>query len=269
MLSATRRADSEFRCSGLHRGTIGAGLIVLIDTFNGGLMISLRRSEERGHVDHGWLNTYHSFSFDTYRDENHMGFRSLRVINDDTVQPGLGFGMHPHRDMEIITYVLEGALEHKDSMGNGSVIRPGDVQRMSAGRGVLHSEFNHSRDEPVHLLQIWILPAEKGINPSYEERTFSRDQKLGRLCLIASPGGADGSVSINQDARLFASILTKEHEISVPLQSGRHLWVHLARGSGRVNDYALTGGDAAAVSEESEIVLAGNDEAEFLVFDLK
>jgi len=231
-------------------------------------MIAVRKSEERGHADHGWLNTFHTFSFNTYRDENWMGFRKLRVLNDDRVAAGQGFGTHPHNDMEIVSYVLEGALEHKDSMGNGSVIRPGDVQRMSAGTGVMHSEFNPSDDEPAHFLQIWIFPDKKGYEPSYEQTAFTREEKLGKLRLIASNDGADGSVSINQDARIYATVLEEGMEVTASVDEGRHMWIHVASGEARLGDVELKAGDGASVSDESEIALTGVDNAEVLVFDL-
>lgn len=231
-------------------------------------MMKLRRADERGHANHGWLDTHHTFSFAQYYDKNHMGFRSLRVLNDDRVQPGQGFGSHPHRDMEIITYVLEGALAHKDSAGGGSVIRPGDVQRMSAGSGVIHSEFNHSDTEPVHFLQIWIEPDTLGIEPGYEQKSFTDEDKRGRLRLIASPDARDGSLTIRQDALVYATVLGKGDEVGADLAAGRHAWVHVARGTVTVNGELLAGGDGAAVSEESRLTLAGVDGAEVLVFDL-
>jgi quercetin 2,3-dioxygenase len=231
-------------------------------------MLSLRRSEERGHVDHGWLNTYHTFSFADYHDPAEMGFASLRVINDDRVQPGQGFGMHGHRDMEIITYILDGALEHKDSMGNGSVIRPGDVQRMSAGRGVLHSEFNPSRSDPVHLLQIWIEPNVRGIQPGYEEKRFSDADKKGRLRLVASPDGRDGSVTIHQDALVYASLLDQGDAVTHRLAPGRKAYVHVARGALEVNGVRLADGDGLKVSDEDAIALTNARKAEVLLFDL-
>jgi redox-sensitive bicupin YhaK (pirin superfamily) len=231
-------------------------------------MIQIRRAEERGHADHGWLNTWHSFSFNTYYDQRFMGYRSLRVINDDRVAPDKGFGMHPHQDMEIITYVLAGALEHKDSMGNGSVIRAGDVQRMSAGTGIVHSEFNPSIDEPVHLLQIWIYPEQNGFQPGYEQKTFSPADKTGRLCLIASPDGRDRSVSIHQDALLYATIVEDNKTLRMPTHENRHLWLHLARGQALLNDQHLHSGDGAAISGEPDIHLTGIDNAEVLIFDL-
>lgn len=231
-------------------------------------MIQIRRSDERGHADHGWLNTYHTFSFNDYYDERFMGFRSLRVINDDRIAPGKGFGMHPHQDMEIITYILTGALEHKDSMGNGSQIRPGDVQRMSAGTGVVHSEFNPSPADPVHLLQIWIFPDRHGIQPGYEQKTFDREDKLNRSCLIASPDGRDGSVTIHQDALLYATTIEDNKALHIPIHENRHQWLHLAQGQVLFNTQHLHAGDGAAISDEPEIHLTGIDKAEVLIFDL-
>ncbi len=234
-------------------------------------MIRLRPADQRGHADHGWLNTYHTFSFADYYDPEHMGFRSLRVINEDWVHPGNGFGTHPHRDMEIVTYVLEGGLSHKDSMGNGSTILPGDVQRMSAGTGVLHSEFNHSKDESVHLLQIWLLPEKRGITPSYEQKNFSRDEKLNRLRLLASPDGREGSVAIHQDAELLTSVLESGKSVDYELRPGRHAWLQVARGSVEVNGKQLQQGDGAAISEESKLTITGrpgDEAAEVLLFNL-
>jgi redox-sensitive bicupin YhaK (pirin superfamily) len=231
-------------------------------------MIYVRKAEERGHFDHGWLNTYHTFSFDQYRDPRFMGFRSLRVINEDFVAPARGFPTHPHRDMEIITYILEGALAHRDSMGNGSVIRPGDVQRMSAGTGVRHSEANHSQDEPVHLLQIWIVPAEQGIAPGYEQKFFDADEKRGRLRLVAARDGRDGAVTIHQDASVYASLLDESQSVSHELARGRSAWVQVARGAVEVNGEKLEQGDGAAVSEEGQLTIAGREAAEVLLFDL-
>lgn len=229
---------------------------------------SIRRAADRGHVDHGWLDTWHTFSFGSYLDRRHMGFRALRVINDDRVEPGMGFGTHGHRDMEIITYVLSGALSHKDSMGNGSTIRPGNVQRMSAGTGVTHSEFNASDTEPVHLLQIWILPDRNGDVPSYEEAEFTADDKRGRLRLIASPDGRDGSVTIHADARVFASVLGDNQRVSHAVAPGRHIWVHVATGSVEVAGERLTAGDAIAISDGDEISITGIGDGEVLLFDL-
>jgi quercetin 2,3-dioxygenase len=231
-------------------------------------MITIRKADERGHFDLGWLNTYHTFSFDQYYDPNHMGFRSLRVINEDVVQPGDGFPTHGHRDMEIITYILEGALEHRDSMGNGSIIRPGDVQRMSAGTGVRHSESNPSSDQLVHLLQIWILPAEKSIPPEYEEKKFSDDEKRNKLRLVVSPEGSEGSVKIHQDARIYASVLDEGQEAVHNLANGRSAWLQLAAGSVTLNDTLLMQGDGAALTQESTIRITAQEPAEVLLFDL-
>lgn len=231
-------------------------------------MITLRKSQERGHANHGWLNTYHTFSFANYYDPSYMGFRDLRVINEDQVHPGRGFGMHPHRDMEIITYILKGALEHQDSMGNGSVIQPGDVQRMSAGTGILHSEYNPSKTESVHLLQIWILPNQTGITPSYEQKHFSAAEKHNQLRLIASPTGEDGSVTIHQDVNLYATVLDAGKTVHHSLKSNRHAWIQVAKGEVTVNDVSLHAGDGMAVSEAQQIVIQGNQPAEFLLFDL-
>jgi len=231
-------------------------------------MITVRHSTERGGGDHGWLNTRHTFSFDTYYDPKFMGFRSLRVLNEDWVQPAQGFPMHPHRDMEIITYVLEGALEHKDSMGNGSIIRPGDGQRMSAGLGVRHSEANPSQTDPVHLLQIWILPERRGIEPSYEQKTFPEDDKRGRLRLIASPDGHDGSVTIYQDAKLYVSLLKLGQEVKHDLDKGRYAWLQVAKGTVEFNGKSFNQGDGAAISDEKKLTIQGTKEAEILLFDL-
>ena len=232
-------------------------------------MIALRKADERGHANHGWLDSYHSFSFADYYDPQHMGYASLRVINEDYVQPGKGFGTHGHRDMEIITYILEGALEHKDSMGNGSVIRPGDVQRMSAGTGVQHSEFNPSQSELVHLLQIWIEPDVAGIEPSYEEKRFDAASKRGTLRLIASSDGRDVSVTIRQDASVYAALIDGTERVSHELASGRKAYVHVARGEVAVNGQLLAAGDALKASGESTLVLDRGTEAEVLLFDLK
>jgi redox-sensitive bicupin YhaK (pirin superfamily) len=231
-------------------------------------MISIRKAADRGHANHGWLDTYHSFSFAGYHDPAHMGFGPLRVINDDKVVPGAGFGTHGHRDMEIITYILDGALEHKDSMGNGSVIRRGDVQRMSAGRGVQHSEFNPSQDAGVHLLQIWIEPDVRGIPPGYEEKKFDDASKRGRLRLIASPDGADGSVSVHQNARVYAALLDGADRVAHPLAAGRSAYVHVARGAVTVNGNPLAGGDALKAAGIPEIVFTDARDAEVLLFDL-
>jgi redox-sensitive bicupin YhaK (pirin superfamily) len=231
-------------------------------------MIALRRANERGHANHGWLDTYHTFSFAHYHDPQHMGFASLRVINEDKVKPGQGFGTHGHRDMEIITYILEGALEHKDSMGNGSVIRPGDVQRMSAGRGVMHSEFNPSRSDSVHLLQIWIEPNVAGIEPSYEQTHFDEASRRGRLCLIASSDGRDGSTTIHQDAAVYAALINGAERLSQRLAPGRQAYVHVARGEVTANGNRLGAGDGLKATEETSIVLENGKQAEILLFDL-
>jgi redox-sensitive bicupin YhaK (pirin superfamily) len=231
-------------------------------------MIRIRNAGERGHANHGWLDTYHTFSFADYQDPEHMGFRKLRVINEDRVEPGQGFGTHAHRDMEIITYILEGTLEHKDSMGNGSAIRPGDVQRMSAGTGVTHSEFNHSKKEPVHLLQIWIFPEKKGIEPGYEQRQFSREERKNKLCLVASREPENGALKIHQDAKLYVSLLDKDAEVTHALKNNRYAWLQIAKGKVRLNGNILNQGDGAAVSEESLIKIVALEPSEFLLFDL-
>ena len=231
-------------------------------------MIELRRAAERGHANHGWLDSWHSFSFAEYHDPAHMGFGSLRVINDDRVAPGMGFGTHGHRDMEIVSYVLAGSLEHRDSMGNGSVIVPGDVQRMSAGRGVQHSEYNPSPTEPAHFLQIWILPKVSGIAPSYEQKAFPAEEKRGRLRLIASPDGAESSVTIHQDARLYAALLDGDEAASLALSPGRRAYVHVARGRVSANGVELVAGDAIKLTGEAAVSLARGAGAEVLVFDL-
>jgi redox-sensitive bicupin YhaK (pirin superfamily) len=231
-------------------------------------MITLRRAGERGHSDHGWLDSRHTFSFADYYDPSHMGYGALRVINDDRVAPGKGFGTHAHRDMEIVSYVLEGAIEHKDSMGNGSVIVPGDVQRMTAGTGVRHSEFNPSATSPVHFLQIWILPERVGLEPSYEQKRFEPSDKQGRLRLIASGDGRDGSVIVHQDARLFAGIFGAGDAVSLDLAPGRHTWVHLATGEATLGSTTLRAGDGAAIEGEARLELVGRAPSEVLVFDL-
>ena len=231
-------------------------------------MIKVRKSSERGHLNFGWLDTYHTFSFGEYYDPRHMGFRTLRVINEDFVSPGRGFPTHGHSDMEIITYILEGALEHRDSMGNGSVIRPGDVQRMSAGTGVRHSEKNPSAEEPVHLLQIWILPAEGGIRPGYEQKSFAEGERRGRLRLVASPDGGGGSVTIHQDARLYSTRLAAGQSVEHELRPGRHAWAQVARGAVELNGQSLARGDGAAASEEARLVITAGEPAEVLLFDL-
>ena len=231
-------------------------------------MINIRKSEDRGHFDLGWLDTYHTFSFDQYYDPAHVHFRSLRVMNEDRVQPGSGFPTHSHQDMEILTYILSGELEHRDSMGNGSVIRPGDVQRMSAGRGVSHSEFNPSDTETVHLLQIWIVPQSHGLTPSYEEKHFSDEDRRGRLKLIASSDGSQGSVKIHQDAQVYTAVLDAGQSIVHSLNDSRHAWLQVARGTINLNEIDLKQGDGAAVSRERELTIAAHDQAEVLLFDL-
>jgi quercetin 2,3-dioxygenase len=231
-------------------------------------MIAVRKAEERGHANHGWLDSYHTFSFADYYDPEHMGFGPLRVINEDRVAPGTGFGTHGHRDMEIISYVLEGELEHKDNMGNGSVIRPGEVQRMSAGTGVLHSEHNASQREPVHFLQIWIQPKFTGIRPGYEQKAFSDAEKRGRLRLVASPDGRDGSVTIHQDAFVYSAVLAKGESADHTLAPGRKGYVQVARGTAKLNGIALAAGDGARVSEEGPLTITTESSAEVLLFDL-
>jgi len=231
-------------------------------------MIEIRKSEDRGLADHGWLRSYHTFSFADYYDPENMGFGHLRVINEDRVQPGTGFGTHGHRDMEIISYVLEGELAHKDNMGNGSTIVPGDVQLMSAGKGVLHSEFNHARDEVTHFLQIWIEPNVSGIPPSYEQKRFDAESKRGRLRLVVSPDGRDGSVTIHQDAHLYAGLLDGSDRAVQKLQPGRRAYVHVARGRLTVNGQPLEAGDALKATDTAEIVLQQGEGAEVLLFDL-
>ena len=231
-------------------------------------MITLRQAHERGHAQHGWLESYHTFSFADYYDPRHMGFRALRVINEDRVQPGRGFGTHPHRDMEIISYVLEGALEHRDSLGTGSVITPGEIQRMSAGTGVTHSEFNSSRSELVHFLQIWILPERAGLPPGYEQRAFPAGEKRGKFRLVASRDGREGSVTIHQAVDLYTSVFAPGEAVTHRLTPGRSAWVQVARGAVTLNDTALSAGDGAAVSEEPLLTVTAKDQAEVLLFDL-
>lgn len=228
----------------------------------------VRPSERRGLAEHGWLHSRHTFSFAEYYDPEHMGYRALRVINEDNVEPGRGFGTHPHRDMEIITYVLQGALEHADSMGNGSVIRPGDVQRMSAGTGVSHSEFNHSSAKPVRFLQIWIEPERLSSAPSYEQKHFSARDKYGRLCLVASHDGRDESVMLHQDVDIYAAMLDPEQVVAYDAPAGRHLWVQVARGVVQVSGQLLVAGDGAAITGGTLIEISGADFSELLLFDL-
>ncbi|MEO6029238.1 MAG: pirin family protein [Candidatus Binatia bacterium] len=231
-------------------------------------MLTTRKSDDRGHFNHGWLDTRHTFSFGEYYDRNHMGFRALRVINEDVVRGGGGFGTHPHRDMEIVTYVLSGALGHKDSMGNGSTIVPEDVQRMSAGTGITHSEHNASPSEPVHLLQIWVLPTKNGGPPSYEQRAFPAAEKRGKLRLVGARDGRDGAVTIHQDVAIYAAVLAPNERVEHTLARGRHAWVQVTRGRVRVNGESLTAGDGAALSDEPRIELVADDETELLLFDL-
>ena len=231
-------------------------------------MIVPRPAAERGHSDLGWLDSRHTFSFADYYDPRFMGFRALRVINEDRVKPGYGFGTHPHRDMEIISYVLDGALAHRDSMGTGSVIRPGDVQRMSAGTGVLHSEMNPSTTEPVHFLQIWLIPARRGIAPGYEQKRYPAEDKAGRLRLVASPDGRDGSVTVHTDAAIYAGIFDADQTGELTLAPGRQAWVHVARGTLSVNGHRLAAGDGLALTDEAVVRIEGIDHGEVLVFDL-
>lgn len=230
-------------------------------------MITIRKAEDRGHANHGWLNTYHTFSFANYHNPKQMGFRSLRVINEDTVSPGAGFGTHGHRDMEIITYVLKGALEHKDSLGTGSIIKPGEVQRMSAGVGITHSEYNHSQTDPVHLLQIWLLPEANGLPASYEQRAFEHAKNPGKLHLVAAKDGREGSVTVHQDVDLYAVVLEPNQQVAYTLHPQRHAWIQVARGEVRLNGLPLLQGDGAAISEENLVIEATTD-AEILLFDL-
>ncbi|HEU5294618.1 MAG TPA: pirin family protein [Burkholderiaceae bacterium] len=230
-------------------------------------MITLRKSADRGFADHGWLKSQHSFSFADYYDADHMGFGNLRVINEDRIAPGTGFGTHGHRDMEILSYVLEGALAHRDSIGNGATIVPGELQRMSAGRGVMHSEYNAARDA-THFLQIWILPSQRGIDPGYEQKAFRDGEKRGRLRLVASPDGRDGSLTLHADAKLYAGLLDGSERAQLTLAPGRLGYVHVARGTLQVNGQPLTAGDAALLSSEPQVELKAGSDAEVLVFDL-
>ena len=230
--------------------------------------MKLRKSSERGHFDHGWLNTYHTFSFGQYQDRDHMGFRALRVMNEDCVMPGQGFGTHGHRDMEIISYVLDGALEHKDSMGNGSVLRPGAFQRISAGTGIEHSEFNPSDSEPVHFYQIWLTPDRADREPGYEQKGFAENERCGHLRLVASPDGSDESLTIHQDAKVYFATLEHGTVITYKIAGGRHAWLQAMRGKVRLNDLELCAGDGAAVSDEEVLPITGVDGAEVMLFDL-
>jgi redox-sensitive bicupin YhaK (pirin superfamily) len=231
-------------------------------------MITLRKAEDRGHANHGWLDSYHTFSFANYYDPKHMGFRALRVINEDRVTPGKGLGTHGHKDMEIITYVLNGAVEHKDSLGTGSVIKPGEVQRMSAGTGILHSEFNQSKTDAVHFLQIWLLPEKNGLPASYEQRAFAFAENPGQLLLVAAKDGREGAVTVHQDVDLYAAVLEPNQRVSHTLKPQRHAWVQVARGEVTLNGLSLEKGDGAAISEESNVVIEATTDAEILLFDL-
>ena len=231
-------------------------------------MIKLRKAKDRGHFNFGWLDTYHTFSFGDYYDPSFMGFRSLRVINEDSVHAGRGFPTHSHRDMEIITYILEGALNHRDSMGNGSVIHPGDVQRMTAGTGVSHSESNPSSEDPVHLLQIWIMPQERDLEPGYEQKFFGDEQKQSKLCLIASADGREGSVKVHQDVSVYGAVLDNGQEVHHQLATNRHAWIQVARGAVVVNGEKLEQGDGAAISSEPTLTVAGQERSEILLFDM-
>lgn len=231
-------------------------------------MIRIRRSRERGHADHGWLNSFHTFSFADYHDPKHMSFGALRVINEDRITPGAGFPTHPHRDMEIISYPLEGAIEHKDSMGTGSVIRPGDVQRMTAGSGVTHSEYNHSKSEGAHFFQIWILPNKPGLTPGYEQKAFADAEKRGKWRLVASEDGREGSVVVHQDVSLHVTILEKGEKVVYAVKRGRRVWLQIARGAVAVGAEVLVQGDGAAITDEEAISVEAQDAAEVLLFDL-
>lgn len=231
-------------------------------------MLTIRRSEERGHANHGWLDSYHTFSFASYYDPDNMGFRHLRVINQDRVAAGMGFPTHPHRDMEIISYVLDGALEHKDTLGTSAVIRPGEVQRMTAGTGIAHSEYNHSKSDPVHFMQIWILPEKRGLQPGYEQKMYTEEEKRSNLRLVASRDGRNGSVTIHQDVDLYATLLEPGEKVVHPIKNGRNVWVQVARGQIKLNDLPLKAGDGAAISDENSVTLEGTKAAEVLLFDL-
>jgi hypothetical protein len=232
-------------------------------------LITIRKANDRGHANHGWLDTYHTFSFASYRDPNHVHFRALRVMNEDVVAPGQGFGTHPHDNMEIVTYVLQGALEHRDSMGNGEVLRPGEFQRMSAGTGITHSEFNPSSTEPVHLYQIWLFPNERNIEPSYEQKSFDTNERHNRLRLVAAPDAAEGSLRIHQDARIYLATLDDGTEVEHAIAPSRHAWLQVLRGSVNVGDQQLTAGDGAALSDEPSLsVRSTSDGSEVMLFDL-
>lgn len=231
-------------------------------------MIAIRKAEERGHLEHGWLDTYHTFSFTDYYDPAHIHFRTLRVMNEDRIAPGQGFGTHPHRDMEIVTYVLEGALEHKDSMGNGEVLRAGEFQHMTAGRGITHSEFNPSPTEPVHLYQIWILPTEKGLEPGYDQKRFAPEERENQWQLVASPEAESGALVIHQDARIYLANLTAGGNLDYAIDPSRHVWLQVLRGSVKLGEQTLAAGDGVALSDEPALVLQTDDIAEVMLFDL-
>ncbi len=231
-------------------------------------MMQVRKAAERGHANHGWLDTYHTFSFGSYHDPAHMRFRALRVMNEDWVEPGQGFGTHPHRDMEIVTYVLEGALEHRDSMGNGEVLRPGEFQRMSAGTGITHSEFNPSDSERVHLYQIWLLPERKGIEPSYEQKQFPAEQRHNRMQLVASRDAADGSLLIHQDARIYLATIDDGHTITHDLPPGRYAWLQVLRGAVSLGGHELEAGDGVAIENTEQLRIESTRDAEIMLFDL-
>ncbi|MCG6156441.1 pirin family protein [Rubinisphaera margarita] len=231
-------------------------------------MITVRKAADRGHADHGWLDTWHTFSFSTYQDPKHIHFRSLRVMNEDRVQPGKGFGTHPHDNMEIVTYVLEGALEHRDSMGNGEVLRPGEFQRMSAGTGITHSEFNPSETEPVHLYQIWLFPKEKNIEPGYEQKLYPEDEMTGQLRLVAAPDARDGALRIATDAQVYLSRLQSGTTVDHALETGRHAWLQVLRGAVELNETPLSTSDGAAVSDETRLQIRATEDAEIMLFDL-
>jgi redox-sensitive bicupin YhaK (pirin superfamily) len=250
------------------RHATGTYIVSIDNVFEGPSMLTLRKSQERGFADHGWLKSFHSFSFANYYDPEHMGFGNLRVINEDRIAPGTGFGTHGHRDMEIISYVLDGKLAHKDTLGNVKGIPPGDVQRMSAGSGVQHSEFNHAQDQTTHFLQIWIQPNVTGIPASYEQKTFADTEKRGRLRLVASPDGSEGSVLIHADARVYAGLFDKGESFTLSLDPDRKAYVHVVRGQLEVNGQPVAAGDAVMLQAEPQIQLGGGDSAEVLVFDL-
>ncbi|NEO17695.1 MAG: pirin family protein [Moorea sp. SIO4G2] len=237
-------------------------------TTNNQKIIKIRKSSERGHAHYGWLDSYHTFSFANYYDPAHMGFGKLRVINQDRIEGGTGFGIHSHRDMEIISYVLEGALEHKDTLGNTTVIRPGEVQRMSAGKGIAHSEYNYSGTDIAHFLQIWILPNQTGLTPSYEQKFFAPDEKQNQLKLVASQDGRDGSVSIHQDVNVYGTNLDAGASVMYQANQDRHIWVQVARGQVKLDNYLLQAGDGAAISQAESVMLVGQEQAEVLLFDL-